>query len=189
MKKISSLLCALLVMTHLAGCVTAAVGGAAAGGAMATDRRTAGAYVEDENIELKAFKKMETNLGEESHVNVTSINGNVLLTGEVPNAELKAKAETLAKSITHVKNITNEIVIGMKSSISDRANDTLITSKVKANLVTEKDFPSNAVKVVTEASTVYLMGVVTQKEANLAAEIARNTDGVKKVVKVFEYMP
>lgn len=189
MKKISSLLCALLVMAHLAGCATAVVGGAAAGGAMATDRRTAGAYVEDENIEIKAFKKMETNLGEESHVNVTSINGNLLLTGEVPNAELKAKAETLAKSIAHVKNITNEIVIGMKSSMSDRANDTFITSKVKANLVAEKDFPSNAVKVVTEASTVYLMGVVNQKEANIATEVARNTDGVKKVVKVFEYLP
>lgn len=189
MIKFISLISALLLASQLSGCVTAAVGGAAAGGSIAADRRTAGVYVEDENIELKAFKKMETNLGEESHVNVTSINGNVLLTGEVPSAELKTKAETLAKSIEHVKNITNEIVVGMKSSMSDRANDTFITSKVKANFVAEKDFPSNAVKVVTEASTVYLMGIVTQKEANLAAEIARNTDGVKKVVKVFEYTP
>ena len=77
----------------------------------------------------------------------------------------------------------------MKSSISDRANDTYITSKVKTNLIAEKDFPASAIKVVTEASTVYLMGIVTQKEANLAAEIARNVDGVKKVVKVFEYTP
>lgn len=189
MYKFASLIGALLVISQLSGCVTAVVGGAAAGGSMAVDRRTAGAYVEDENIELKAFKKMETNLGEESHVNVTSYNANVLLTGEVPNAELKAKAETLAKSIAGVKNITNEIVIGVKSSISDRTNDTYITSKVKTNFLAEKDFSDHLVKIVTEASTVYLMGIVTQKEANLAVEIARNTDGVKKVVKVFEYMP
>lgn len=189
MVKLATFFSALLLATQLSGCVTAVVGGAAAGGSMAVDRRTAGTYIEDENIELKAFKKMETNLGEESHVNVTSYNGNVLLTGEVPNAELKTKAETLAKSIANVKNITNEIVIGTKSSVSDRANDTYITSKVKTNFLAEKDFHDHLIKIVTEASTVYLMGIVTQKEANLAVEIARNTDGVKKVVKVFEYMP
>lgn len=189
MVKLATFFSALLLATQLSGCATAVVGGAAAAGSMAVDRRTAGAYVEDENIELKALKKMETNLGEESHVNVTSFNANVLLTGEAPNAELKAKAETLVKSIAGVKNITNEIVVGMKSSIADRTNDTFITSKVKANFLTEKDFHDHLIKVVTEASTVYLMGIVTQKEANLAVEIARNTDGVKKVVKVFEYMP
>jgi osmotically-inducible protein OsmY len=189
MNQLSKLLLTAFAIAQLTACVPVIVGGAAAGGAMAADRRTSGIYVEDQNIEIKAARKMETNLGEESHVNITSFNRNVLLTGEVPNAELKAKAEALVKTITNTRNVTNEIVITPKSSISDRANDTYITSKVKANFVAESNFSDHHVKIVTEASTVFLMGLVTQKEASIATEIARNTDGVKKVVKVFEYMP
>jgi osmotically-inducible protein OsmY len=189
MNQLSKLLLTVFAIAQLTACVPVIVGGAAAGGSMAVDRRTSGIYVEDENIEIKASRKMETNLGEDSHVNVTSYNRNVLLTGEVPNAELKTKAETLVKSIPNTRNVTNEITIGVKSSISDRANDTFITSKVKTNFVAENNFSDYHVKIVTEAGVVYLMGIVTQKEANLATEIARNTDGVKKVVKVFEYMP
>ncbi|PPD52815.1 MAG: transporter [Methylotenera sp.] len=176
------------LLSQLAACVPVVVGGAAAGGAVAADRRTSGFYVEDENIELKAVKKMETNLGEEAHVNVTSYNRNVLLTGEVPDAERLAKAEALLKEIENIRAVTNEIVIAPKTTISSRGNDTFITSKVKTKFVTENKFPANYVKVVTENSVVYLLGLVTQAEGDAAVEIARNTDGVSKVVKVFEYI-
>ena len=173
---------------QLSACVPVVVGGAAAGGAVAADRRTSGTYVEDENIELKAVKYMETTLGENAHVNVTSYNRNVLLTGEVPDEAAKANAEAFVKSIENVRAITNEIKVGPKTSISSRSNDTYLTSKVKTKFVTENQFPANYVKVVTENSVVYLLGIVSKTEADAAAEIARNTDGVDKVVKVFEYM-
>lgn len=175
------------ISTQLTACFTAAVGGAAAGGAVALDRRTAGIYLEDENIEIKAVQQIRKALGDEAHVNVTSYNLNVLLTGEVPNAEAKAEAENITKSVKSVKNVTNELVIGFKSAISDRAKDTYLTSKIKAKFVAEKNFSSNTVKIVTEAKVAYLLGIVNEREAALATEIARTTDGVEKVVKVFEY--
>jgi osmotically-inducible protein OsmY len=189
-KKITlSLILSATLITQFTACVPVVVGGAAAGGAMAADRRTSGIYIEDENIELKALKLMETNLGEHAHVNVTSYNRNVLLTGEVPTAESKTKAESLVKEITNIRNMTNEITISPKSSIGSRSNDSYLTSKIKTKFVTENKFPANYVKVVTENSVVYLIGIVTQAEADAAAEIARNTSGVTKVVKVFEYTP
>ncbi|MCX7189698.1 MAG: hypothetical protein RLZZ541_938 [Pseudomonadota bacterium] len=189
-KKITlSLILSATLITQFTACVPVVVGGAAAGGAMAADRRTSGIYIEDENIELKALKLMETNLGEHAHVNVTSYNRNVLLTGEVPTAESKTKAESLVKEITNIRNMTNEIAISPKSSIGSRSNDSYLTSKIKTKFVTENKFPANYVKVVTENSVVYLIGIVTQAEADAAAEIARNTSGVTKVVKVFEYTP
>jgi len=184
-----SLILSATLITQFTACVPVVVGGAAAGGAMAADRRTSGIYIEDENIELKALKLMETNLGEHAHVNVTSYNRNVLLTGEVPTAESKTKAESLVKEITNIRNMTNEIAISPKSSIGSRSNDSYLTSKIKTKFVTENKFPANYVKVVTENSVVYLIGIVTQAEADAAAEIARNTSGVTKVVKVFEYTP
>ena len=179
---------ALGLASQLNACLPLVAGGAAAGGAIAADRRTSGIYVEDENIELKAVKKMETNLGEHAHVNVTSYNRNVLLTGEVPDAAARAKAELLVKEIVNIRAITNEIVVGPKSSFSSRSSDTYITSKVKTKFVTENKFPANYVKVVTENSVVYLLGIVNKAEADAAAEIASNTDSVSKVVKVFEYI-
>lgn len=177
----------LSISTQLSGCVVAAGGAAATGGAVALDRRTAGIYVEDENIEIKSLQQIRKTLGEEAHVNVTSYNLNVLMTGEVPTQEAKVEAENIVKGIENVKNITNELVIGPKTSMRDRANDTYLTSVVKSKFVAEKDFAANSVKIVTEASVVYLMGIVTTREANLATEIARTTNGVAKVVKVFEY--
>ena len=173
--------------TQLTGCFTAAVGGAAAGASIATDNRTSGIYIEDENIEIKASQQIRKALGKEAHVNVTSYNLNVLLTGEAPNEAAKAEAERITQSVESVKNITNEIVVGPKTSIGDRANDTYITSKVKAKFLAEKNFSASNVKIVTEASVVYLMGIVKQREATIATEIASTTDGVAKVVKVFEY--
>lgn len=187
-KHIAKLILAIGFIAQLTACLPLLAGGAAAGGAVAADRRTSGYYVEDENIELKAVKKMETNLGEHAHVNVTSYNRNILLTGEVPDASAKAKAELLIKEIENVRTITNEIAVGTKSSLSSRSNDTYLTSKVKTKFVTENKFSANHVKVVTENSVVYLLGIVTKAEADDATTIASNTDGVAKVVKVFEYM-
>ena len=175
------------ISTQLTACFTAAVGGAVAGGAVALDRRTTGIYLEDENIEIKAVQQIRKALGDEAHVNVISYNLSVLLTGEVPNAEAKAEAENITKSVKSVKNITNELTIGFKSAISDRAKDTYLTSKIKAKFIAEKNFSSNTVKIVTEAKVAYLLGIVNEREAALATEIARTTDGVEKVVKVFEY--
>jgi osmotically-inducible protein OsmY len=189
MNLITKLILSAAFVTQMTACVPVVVGGAAAGGIMAADRRTSGIYVEDENIELKAAKQIENNLGEDAHVNVTSFNRNVLLTGEVPDAAAKAKAEGLTKEITNTRSVTNEIAVGPKSSIGSRSNDAYLTSKVKTKFVTENKFAANYVKVVTENSVVYLMGIVTKTEADAAVEIARTTDGVTKVVKVFEYMP
>ena len=189
MNLITKLILSAGLIAQMTACVPVVIGGAAAGGAMAADRRTSGIYVEDENIELKAVKKMETNLGENAHVNITSYNRNVLLTGEVPEAAAKVKAESLIKEITNTRSITNEIAVGPKSSVGSRANDAYLTSKFKTKFVTENKFAANLVKVITENSVVYLMGIVTQAEADAAVEIARTTDGVTKVVKVFEFMP
>lgn len=177
----------LLLSTQLTGCFPAVVGGAAAGGAMAADRRTSGIYVEDENIELKTLKRLSQYMDKASHINVTSYNRIVLLTGEVPNDGQLAQAETLTREVSNVRNIHNGLTIGPASSIGDRSNDTYLTTKVKARFVSENLFPANVVKVVTEGSVVYLMGIVTEKEGEDAVEIARTTEGVTKVVKVFEY--
>lgn len=185
-RKLTQALCALLLASHFTACVPVIVGGAAAGGAMAADRRTSGVYVEDQNIELKTTNKIADALGEAAHVSVTSYKGNVLLTGEVPTEAAKATAESMAKATESVRSVTNELTIGMKSSLSSRTNDAYLTSKIKTQFLSENRFPANYVKVVTENSTVYLMGYVTPQEAEAAVEIARNTSGVAKVVKVFE---
>lgn len=187
MTKKLSLIALVLLTVQLTGCFPAVVGGAAVGGSMAADRRTSGIYVEDENIELKTMKRMSQYMDKASHINVTSYNRIVLLTGEVPNAGQQTQAETLTREISNVRSIHNALTIGFASSISDRTNDAYITTKVKARFVSENMFPANVVKVVTEAGVVYLMGIVSEKEANDAVEIARSTEGVSKVVKVFEY--
>lgn len=189
MLKLIKLCFTIILLSQLTACVTAVVGGAAAGGSMLADRRTGGIYVEDENIELKGTKKVFESLDEASHVNITSYNRIVLLTGEVPNAAAKAKAETLIKTIPNIRKIYNEIVIAEKATFSDRANDTLVTSNVKANFVKDKRFAANHVKVVTERSVVFLMGLVNQQEADAATEVAKTSEGVSKVVKLFEYLP
>lgn len=185
---ITQLLMAAVIATQLTACFPIVAGGAAAGGLMAADRRTAGAYVEDEAIEIKAEKNIDDQLGDKIHVNVTSYNRNVLMTGEAIDEATKAKAESIAKSVANVRGVTNEMVISASSPRMERNNDAYITTKVKARMLTENRFPVNYVKVVTEISVVYLMGIVTHKEADDAVEIARATDGVQKVVKVFEYL-
>ncbi|PKO45927.1 MAG: transporter [Betaproteobacteria bacterium HGW-Betaproteobacteria-22] len=189
MKLTLKLMAAVALASQITACVPVVVGGAAAGGAMAADRRTSGIYVEDQNIELKTVKTIHDTLGEAAHVNVTSFKGNVLLSGEVPDEQAKIKAGEIILATESVRSLTNELVIGPKTSLSSRANDAYLTSKVKTQFVTENRFRANYVKVVTENGAVYLMGLVTPKEADDAVEIARNVSGVNKVVKVFEYMP
>lgn len=184
---VTQLLLAVALCTQLAACVPVVVGGAAAGGAMVADRRTSGIYIEDQGIELKAEKNIIEQIGDNIHANITSYNLNVLITGEAIDESSKAKAEEIVKNIENVKSVTNELTIAGNSSLASRSNDTYITSKVKTKMVTENRFPANYVKVVTENSVVYLMGIVTHKEADDAVDIARGVDGVEKVVKVFEY--
>jgi osmotically-inducible protein OsmY len=188
MRLLITLIAAALLAGNLAGCVPVVAGGAAAGGLMAADRRTSGAYVEDQEIEIKGEKRISDKLGDKIHVNVTSFNRNVLITGEAIDEASKQTAESIVKEIENVRSVTNELIIGGASSLSARSNDSYITSKVKARMLSENRFPANYVKVVTEDSTVFLMGMVTRKEAEDAVEIARGTEGVQKVVKVFEYV-
>ncbi len=174
--------------TQMTACVPVVVGGAAVGGSMAADRRTSGTYIEDQAIELKASKAISDSLNDKVHANVTSYNRQVLITGEAWDEANKKKAESLVKPIENVLSIQNHLAIGPNSSLSTRTNDTYITSKVKANFLKENKFAANLVKVVTENGTVYLLGLVTHKEADDAVEIARGIGGVKTVVKVFEYI-
>ena len=172
----------------LSGCVALAVGGAAATALASNDRRTIGMQTEDKSINVKAEIKMQQLTGENGHVNVTSYNRKVLLTGEVRDEAMKQAAEREVRAIDNVVSVINELEIAGPSSYTSRSNDALITTKVKASLVDAKDISANSFKVVTEHGAVYLMGRVTQREATQAAEIARGVNGVNKVVKVFEYI-
>lgn len=182
------LLLLVFMLPALQGCFPVVAGGAGAGVLVAEDRRTAGAFVEDEGIEFKAMDRVSNKFGDQVHVNVTSYNRNVLLTGEVPAADIKQEAEKIVKGLPNVRNVTNELAVSGLSSMLSRSNDTYLTSKVKARFIDANKFQANHVKVVTENSTVYLLGVVKRKEAEDAVEIARSTSGVQKVVKVFEYL-
>lgn len=170
----------------LSACAPIIMGGAVMGGLMATDRRTSGMQVEDEGIELRAGNGIRSQLGERGHVNVTSYNRQVLLTGEVPNAQDKQTVEQLVSKLENVRSIVNELGTMENTTLSQRTSDTLVTGKVKASMLDAKDLFANAFKVVTERGTVYLMGRVTQRESNRATELTRGIDGVKKVVRVME---
>ena len=154
----------------------------------ATDRRTFGAQTEDKAIAVKGETRIANLVGSAGHVNVASFNRQVLLTGEVRDAEMKAAAGREAEAIEGVKALVNELEIAGASSYTSRSSDTLITGKVKASFVDTQDLYANSIKVVTERGTVYLMGRVTQREGTLAARIASGVSGVHKVVKVFEYI-
>ena len=187
-RKLLTLLLMAATMPALQSCAPLAVG-AAAGGAvlMVGDRRTTGVYIEDENIEWKVLARVRE-MGTIAHVNATSYNRKVLLTGEAPSEAEKAKIEEAVKAVPSVREVANELAIAGGSSLASRGSDTLVTSNVKARMVNNGKFSAQHVKVVTEASTVYLMGLVTPAEGDAAAEIARTTSGVTRVVKVFEYI-
>lgn len=184
-----TLLAAGMLSGALSACAPLLIGGAAVGGALlATDRRTSGTQVEDQAIELKASNRVKDVLGEKGHVNVTSYNRMLLITGEVPtDADRVAVEQSLAR-IENVRGTYNELVVGLNSTLGSRSNDLLLESKVKATYVDAKDIMSNAYKVVAERGTIFLMGRVTEREANRGAELARSIAGVNKVVKVFEIL-
>lgn len=175
-------------VTQLSGCVPVVAVGAGAGVLMAEDRRTSGTYLMDEEVELKASGRIREAFGKEAHVNVTSFNRRVMLTGEVPNDEVRSKVKEIVMGVPNVKEVQNELVIGGVSTFGARSNDAYLTAKVKTRLFDDKRFNANHVKVVTEAGTTFLMGIVKREEGDAAAEVAAKTSGVTKVVKVFEYM-
>ena len=186
-RRLRTLALGLAASAALSACAPLLLGGALVGGAMvATDRRTSGTIIEDEGIELKAGSRVRETLGDRGNVSVTSYNRVVLLTGDVPEAADKARAERVVAGIENVQSVVNEIVVGLARSFVSRSKDGFITSKVKASFIDAKDVFSNSIKVVTAHTTVYLMGRVTEREAHRAAEIARGVDGVQKVVRVFE---
>ena len=171
----------------LGGCPAAVVVGAGAGIMAAEDRRTVATMTEDESIEIKTAQRVSEKVAG-SHLNVTSFNRMVLLTGEAPNDNARRDIERIAKSVDNVRGVTNELAIGPPTSLSARANDSYVTSKVKARFVDSSRFNPLHVKVVTENEIVYLLGLVKRQEAKDATDIARTTEGVKKVVTVFEYL-
>ena len=178
---------ALAAASLLGACVPLVIGGAAVGGSMvAVDRRTTGAQVEDQAIEVKAGNAVTALLGDLAHVNITSYNRLVLLTGEVPTEADKAAVEKAVSQIENVRSIVNDLAVGPKSSLSARSNDSILTGKVKAGFLDASDLSVNSIKVVTERGVVFLMGRVTEAEAKRAVEITRGVGGVQKVVRVFE---
>ena len=179
---------AVLATPLLNGCAPIIVAGAVAGTALvATDRRSTGAQVDDTTIETKLATSLSQRYGDRIHVNVTSYNGIVLLTGEAPDQAISAEITKMAKDTERVRSVENELVIGPNTPFSSRSNDAYITSKVKSRFVEANKFSATHVKVVTERQVVYLMGIVSRQEGADAAQIASTTTDVVRVVKVFEY--
>ena len=179
-------LLALIPALALQGCpAVVGVGGLAAVSSL-EDRRSTGTQLDDRQIESRANDRIG-GLGERAHVNVTSFNRSVLLTGQAWDEATRAEAEKLVATVPNVRSIINEIQVSGLSSLGSRANDTALTAKVKARLLGVKELNYQHVKVVTEAGVVYLLGLVTESEADAATEVARTTDGVRKVIRVFEY--
>ena len=184
-----TLLAALALSLGLSACAPVMFGGVIGTAMVASDRRTSGAQVEDEGIEQRGATAVRENFGEKvAHINVTSYNRQVLITGEVADERVRAQVEQLITKVPNVRSIVNELGIGPVSSLSDRSADSLITARVKAAMIDSEDIFANVYKVVTERGTVYLMGRVTQREAARATEIVRGVPSVKRVVRVFEYI-
>lgn len=174
--------------SSLSGCVGLVAAGAVGGTLAASDRRTFGAQTEDKAIAVKAEVKFPSLVNGAGHVNIASFNRRVLLTGEVRDEDMRNTVEREVRAIEGVLSVTNELEIAGVSSFTSRSNDAILTTKVKASLIDAKDISANSVKVVSERGNVYLMGRVTQREGNIASDVARGVPGVYKVVKVFEYI-
>jgi osmotically-inducible protein OsmY len=179
-------LSSLLLFSVLSACAPLMIAGVAGTALVASDRRTSGAQLEDETIEIRAQARIRDNLGERVHVNVTSFNRQVLLTGEVTAEKDRQGVLQLVERIENVKSVVNELSVMPLTNLSERSNDLLITAKVKASFVDSKDLFASAFKVVVERGVVYLMGRVTQREATSATQKTRNVGGVNKVVRLFE---
>jgi osmotically-inducible protein OsmY len=175
-----------LLLAPLPGCTPLVLGGAVIGGSMvASDRRTSGAQVEDESIELKGNSRID-DLATLGHVSVTSYNRMVLLTGEVPTDADRARVEDAIRRLENVRSVVNELAVMGNTSLTQRSSDSIVSGKVKATFVDAKDLQANSIKVVTDRGIVYLMGRLTEREAGRAAELTRSVSGVQKVILVFE---
>ena len=190
MSKSKFALILLLPIILLQGCATAIVTGAATGASLAHDRRTTGAVIDDQGIEFKASLAIFNNkeIYEKSHINVTSYNGTVLITGETLTEQLKQKTYDMVRALPKVRTIHNELIIAAPSALPSRSSDAWITSKVKAKITADEQLDPFFIKVVTEHGIVYLMGVVNHAEADRAVGIVSNSAGVQRVVKIFEYL-
>lgn len=182
-----AVLVAAVAATTLSACTPLVVGGAALTGAMVVgDRRSSGAQLDDQGIELRAANRLRDQLGTRARINVTSYNRRLLMTGEVANANDKALAETVGKQVDNVLMVYNELDIANSPSFTEKAEDSLLTGRVKAGLLDTKQISTNSFKVVSERGTVFLMGRVTQREADIATQVARTTKGAQRVVRVLE---
>jgi osmotically-inducible protein OsmY len=188
MRKLATLTLLAAALPLLQACFPLAITGVGTAALMATDRRTPGIYIEDETIEWKAGAQLRDARFSGSHVNATSYNRRVLLTGEAPTEEMKKQIEATVRSLLNVREVTNELQIAGSASLASRGNDSLLTSNVKARMVNNGKFSPTHVKVVSESGVVYLLGLVTPAEGDAAAEVARTTSGVSRVVKAFEYV-
>lgn len=181
-----------LLLIPVSGCVPMTVTGvgigASTGALRLEDRRSSGIFIEDEQIGLVTTRRIQEKLGDDAHINVTSFNRNVLLTGEALTETARNEIFKLAANVENVRNIFNEVAIAPKSSLTARSNDALITSEVKSGFLNNDSFQTNRIKVVTESNIVYLTGIVKRAEGEKAAELASGTPGVIKVIKVFEYL-
>jgi len=176
------------VLGSLQGCFPIVAAGVGTGALMASDRRTTGTIIEDESIENKASSQINSKYQDKVHFNVTSYNRHVLITGEVPDDETKSAITLIVAGVVNVKQVTNELVVSGQTALTSRGNDAIITTDVKLRFINNKVFQPDHVKITTENSIVFLMGLVYHKEADAASDIASTTSGVKRVVKVFEYL-
>ena len=177
-----------VILPVLSGCAAVVLGGVLGGGVLlAEDRRTVGTVTEDQGIEVKASSRIG-DVVQGAHINITSFNRQVLLTGEVPNAAARDNAERVTRAIENVRGVYNELQVGANTALSVRTNDAFLTSKVKARFVDGGNFSPVHVKVTTENGVTHLMGLVKRAEADAATEVARTTGGVQKVVRLFEYI-
>ena len=177
---------AALIVSQISGCAVVAVGGVAAGATVLADRRTPAVQAIDKGIELEAENALSKRFGDNAHINVTSFNQKVLLTGEVKDADIKGEAGAYVKAMKNARSVFNELIIGPNSSYTSRANDSYLESKIKTQMIFTDQLPSNSMVIVAEGSSVYLMGMLTQSEADLAKKVASNTNGVKDVFAYFD---
>ncbi len=187
---IGKYLALVLVFSQISACAVVAVGAASTGVvggiAIMADRRTPAVQAIDKGIELEVGNALAKRYGDDAHINVTSFNQKVLLTGEVKDAEIKTQAELYVKANKNVRSVFNELVIGPNSSFTSRANDSYLESKIKTQMIFTDQLPSNSMAIVAEGSSVYLMGILTQNEAATAKKVASNTNGVKDVYAYFD---
>ncbi len=183
---IAKLFVVLLIASQVTACGVLAVGGVAASSTILADRRTPGVQAIDKGIELEAGNALAKKFGDNAHINVTSFNQKVLLTGEVKDADIKGEAGAYVKAMKNARSVFNELIIGPNSSYTARANDSYLESKIKTQMIFTDQLPSNSMAIVAEGSSVYLMGILTQNEAEIAKKVASNTSGVKDVYVYFD---